>query len=192
MTRVVVLRLGYAAYGLAFVALAASAYAGTLVLVAFAVAFLAAIFLAASRDDLPRWAGIALLAYFIVTVGAFLLQTPITIRSGGRYHIDAAAPALASAVFDYLAQTSPLMLGGAALAAAWERERPARILLLGGLAGFIVVGLLTFILVPHGSDLSAVKAAQGQANLLLTLGALSAIAAAAGAFWSAVRPEESS
>ena len=190
MTRVTVLRAGYAAFALAFAAMAASAWAGSLLVAAFAVGFVAAVLLLFSDDDLPRWSGVVLLAYFLLVLVAFLLSTPITVRTGGSYGIEPPFPRLAEAVTYYLAALSPLLLAGTALAAAWERERPARLLLMGAVGGFVVVGILTFTLAPEAASATAVQRAESQGDLLRLLLALCAVSAAVGAGWSAARPEE--
>jgi hypothetical protein len=184
MVRVLLLRAGYALLGLVFLALAGSAYLGQLVIAALALAFVAAVVLAFTDDELPKWAGIALLVYFVVTAAVFLLSVPIKYRA---YYVD---PSVSGDVSYYLFLFSPLILAAAAIVAAWERERPVRFLLVGGLVGFVIVGVFTVVLVPRGTDPSALAAAQGEANLLLALLAVSALAAAAGAFWSSARPEE--
>lgn len=199
MTRVVLLRAGYIGLGLAFLLGAASTLAPAFVLLGAAVAFLACLALLFSRDDVPRWAGLALLGYFVVTIAMFVFSSSVTFRSGGSgYHIDATSPGLAQAIFDDLVIVGPFVLGGAALAATWERERPVRILMVGALVGFLLVALLTVVLrVPPPSDpkdaaavLNAQQAAAAQAKLLLALGGISSLAAAVGTFWAAARPEE--
>lgn len=185
MTRPAVLRAGYASLALAFAALAGSAYSGMLLLPALVLAFAGAILLLFSGDDLPRWAGVVLLAYFVLIAIAFILSTGVTIRKGGAYGIEAPDRELAVDVTYYLGLALPLMLALAAVAAAWERENAARFLLVGGTGGFLVAAALTTVLDPSGVD-----AAASQGNLLELLFALSAIAAATGAGWSAARPEE--
>lgn len=185
VTRVRVLAAGYAAFAVAFAALAGSAYAGALLLPALALGLAAALLLAFSQDELPKWAGLVLLAYFLLIVAAFLLATPITIRRGGSYGIEPLDRALAENVLYYLGLASPMMLGGTALAAAWERENAARLLLFGSVGGFLVVAALTVLL---GAETQAAAASQG--DLLQLLFALSAVAGAAGATWSAIRPQE--
>lgn len=190
MTRVTVLRAGYAAFAVAFAALAASAAAGALLPAALGIGVLAALLLLFSDDDLPKWAGVVLLAYFGLVVAAFLLATPITVRTGGSFGIEPPNPRLAETVTYYLGALSPLVLAGAALTAAWERERPARLLLLGAVGGLVVVGVLTFALTPEGATATEVQRAQSQGALLRLLLAVSAVSAALGAAWSAWRPEE--
>lgn len=190
MTRVGVLRVGYGAYALAFAALAASAASPGLLLAALAIGFLGGLLLVFSDDDLPKWAGLVLVGYFLVILVAFLLATPITVRRGGSYGIEPPNPALASTVLYYLGSLSPLLLAGSALTAAWERERPARLLLMGAVGGLIVVAVLTVVLVPTGASPDDIKRATSQGNLLQVLLGISALAAAVGAGWSAARPEE--
>lgn len=187
MTRVTVLRLGYGALGVTLLALAVGQVAGALIPAGLAVALVAGFLLAFSDDDLPKWAGITLLAYLLVSVLTFVAASPITIRGGARLYV----PAMADESLQYyLFLASPLLLTATGLAAAWERERPARFLLAGALAGFVVVAGLTLSLAPNGSTSAAVSTAQQQGNLLEVLYALSAIAGASGALWSASRPEE--
>src|SRR5687768_15782801 len=83
VTRAAMLRAGCAALGLAFAALAATLAVPTLILGGLALGFLAGILLAFSDDELPKWAGISLVAYFVLTALAFVATTPITIQRGG-------------------------------------------------------------------------------------------------------------
>lgn len=188
MTRVVVLRAGYAAFALAFAALAASAAAGALLPLALLVGFVGAVLLLFCDDDLPKWAGVVLLCYFGLILVAFILANPITVRKGGSFGIEPPNPELATTVTYYLGALSPLMLAATAAAAAWERERPARLLLIGAVGGFLVVGILTFALRP--GSVEEVQRAASQGNLLRLLLGVSALSAAVGAAWSAARPEE--
>jgi hypothetical protein len=190
VTRVRVLSAGYAAFGAAFAILVASAWVGALLPYALLVGLAAAVLLLFSDDDLPKWAGIVLVAYFGLIVAAFLLATPITVRTGGSYGIEPPHPRLAEQVGYYLGALSPLMMAGTALAAAWERETPARLLLVGAVGGFVIVGVLTFALRPGGTDLVEVQRAASQADLLSLLFAVSALSGAVGAGWSAARPQE--
>lgn len=182
------LRSGYATLGVAFAALAASILLPALVLPGLALAFVAGGLLAFSADELPKWAGLALVGYFVLTLILFLAATPITIDRGESVFVNPAPPALAEEVFYWLGLLSPLILAGAALAAAWERERTPRGLLLAGLGGFLLVALLSIFLVPGDADAATAAASQGR--IVRTLFALSAAACAAGAFWSAARPRE--
>lgn len=188
MTRTAILRAGYAGLGLAFAAIAGSIYVGSLLLPGLAVALMAGLLLAFSDEDLPKWAGIALVVYFVLIVLVFLAATPITINKGDRYFVNSAPPELAREVAYWLGLAAPLMLGGAALVASWERERPARTLLFGAIAGFILVGVLTVSLVPRTT--LAGDAAVGQGNMIKTLFAVSAAAGAAGSLWAAGRADE--
>lgn len=190
MTRTGLLRAGYACFALAFASLGASAVAGSLLLVGLLLALIAAVLLVFSDDELPKWAGIVLVAYFVLIGAAFLLATPITIRRGGNFGLEPPNPQLASTVLYYLGLASPLLLAGTALAAAWERERSPRLLLMGALGGFVVVALLTVAVAPSGTDPDAIARATSQGNLLRLLFSLSSIAATVGAAWSAARPEE--
>lgn len=197
MTRLGALRLGYGAIGAAFAALAASTFVAPLLFLGLLLALAGGFLLAFSDDDVPKWAGLALLAYFLVALLAFLAATPITIDRGDGYFVNAAPPDLANKVTEYLVLFSPLMLGATAVAAAWEREHPPRFLLMGAVAGFVIVAALSLVLLPKVVDpsdpegvSSAVAAARQQGALLSTLFAVSAAAGAAGALWAATRPEE--
>lgn len=190
MTRVAMLRAGYAGVGVAFAALAASIAVPSLLLPSLGLAFLAGVLLAFSDDDLPKWAGIALLAYFLLSALAFLAATPITIGKGGGYFVNKAPPDLAGSVMEWMGILSPLILGGAAITAAWEREWGPKALLVGAVAGFILVAVLTVVLVPSDTSAAAVEAAASQARMLSVLFALSAGAGAIGALWAAGRSEE--
>lgn len=188
VTRIALLRAGYAGIGVAFAALAASTAAPSLLLPGLGLAFLSGLLLAFSDDDLPKWAGRALIAYFLLSVFAFLLATPITIK--GNYFVNDAPPGLANDVTYWMGVLAPLILGGAAMTAVWERERAPKALVAGAIAGFILVAILTIVLVPRGSGASAVEAARSQGNMLDLLFAASAAAGAIGAMWAASRPEE--
>ena len=191
MTRVQILRAGYAALGLAFLALAGSTASGALLLVGLGVGFVASILLLFSDDELPKWSGGVILVYFLLFVISFLFATTITVRSGGAYHIEFPATALFEQVSTWLSIAFPLFLAGTAIAAAWERELPARWLLIGAACGFVLVAILTVSLTPtgqHPTDIA--QSGQRQGSFVILLGALSAIAGAAGALWSAARPEE--
>lgn len=191
MDRVLMLRLGYGALGLSFVAFGASVLVGVLVFLAIPLAMVGGILLALSGDDLPRWAGLALLLYFVVTVLAFLAATPITVRldffSG--FVNDDPSP-VASLVVDYLVLAIPLMMAAAASAAAWEREWPPRLLLGGAILGYVLVTILGIVLVPSGSADEAAAVALQQGDLLRSLFAVSAAAGALGALWASGRPDE--
>lgn len=190
MPRLAFLRAGYAALGLAFGALAASAVAGGLLLVGLLVALVGGILLAFSRDDLPKYAGLVLVAYFVLSIVAFLAASPVTIKgSGGSYFVNGAPPDLADDVMYYVGLASPLMLGATAVLAAWEREWAPRLLLWGAVGGFVLVALLSILLRPGGTDASAIAAAEAQAGLVSNLFMVSALAGAAGALWAAGRPD---
>jgi hypothetical protein len=182
MTRAAVLRSGYGLLAVAFVALGASATpaGGALVLPSFFLAFVAAWFLVFSDDDIPRWGGLVILAFVVLTLVVFVLANPISFSHNGHYYIEPVSPTLAQALYDTLIQLSPVIIAGAALAASWERETPVRILLVGGAIGLLVVEVVT--LLPTSG--------QAQATLLLALFAVSALACAIGEGWSAARPEE--
>jgi len=182
VTRPAVLRTGYGLLAAAFAALAASVLpvGGALIVPSFFLAFVAAWFLAFSDDDIPKWGGFAILAFVVLTAALFVLSNPISFSHNGRYYVEPVSPTLAQAVYDTLVSLSPVIVAGAALAAAWERETPVRVLLVGGAVGLLVVEVVT--LLPASG--------QAQASLLLALFALSALACAIGAGWSAARPEE--
>lgn len=200
MTRLGVLRLGYGAIGASFAALALSTFVGALLFLGLALAFVGGVLLAFSDDDLPKWAGIALLGYFLFCVVAFLAATPITIDRGDGYFVNKAPPELANKVMEYLVLLSPLMLGATAAAAAWEREHAPRLLLFGAVAGFVVVAILSLLLVPEVAAgnaeevaeevANAASSARAQGDMLRTLFSVSAAAGAAGAIWAAGRPDE--
>lgn len=203
MTRLAVLRSGYAAFGLSILALAGSFVPalGWLILLSALVAVAGAILLVFSDDDIPRWAGIAFLAYAALTFVVFVAATPATIRfSFWNGFVNSEPHALWSALQAYLLLALPLMTAATALVAAWEREHGARILLAGAVAGILMVGVLTVVLSPDapeeggsGSDADLARAqseAASQGRLLNTLLALSAGAGAAGAVWAAARPDE--
>ena len=205
MTRLAVLRAGYGALGFAFAGLAGSVYVPSLLVPALALSIAAGVLLAFSDDPIPKWAGLALLAYFAVTVLVFLAATPITIDKGGRYFVNATPTVFAREAFSWLVLAAPLILVGAAILSSWEREVPARILLLGALGGFVVVAALTVVLVPEvepacesdpfapGCEGAAARAAaegERQADMLRILTAVSAGAGAAGMIWAAGRPDE--
>lgn len=186
-----VLRGGYGSLGLAFVALAGGAWVPSLVVPGLGLAFLAGILLAFSDDDRPKWAGIALVVYFAVTVLAFLVASGTTINiRGQRFFLNDSPPETLGTITSWITLLSPLMLAGAAIAATWDRERPPRVLLVGAVGGFVVVALLSVILTPAGIDsAAAATSAQAQGRMLQLLFAVSAVAGAAGALWAAGRPE---
>ena len=197
-TRVGLLRAGYVALGFAILSLAGSFSPALawLVLVSPVLAFVGAICLAFSGDDIPKWAGIAFLAYAGITLAAFILTTPATIRlSFWRGWANAEPHPVAAAVAEYLLLAMMLMPIATALVAAWERENASRVLLTGGLLGLLMVGVLTILLDPGtgttAADIARVESkANAQAQLLNLLLVLSAAAGAAGAWWAAWRPEE--
>lgn len=197
MSRVRFLRAGYAALALALFALAGSALSGALLLLALPCALAGGILLALSRDDLPRGAGITLLAYFLLTLVFFLLSSPITLR--GNYFVNGAPPALAEAVYGYLVLALPVFIVAAGLVASWEREWPARTTFLVALIGFLLVGVLNYTLLPSAPSsetatsaeiLAARAKAETYGHILQGLFAVFALAGAIGATWSAARPDE--
>jgi hypothetical protein len=189
MVRPAMLRAGYAALGLAFLSLAVSP---GLVIAGLGLACLGGLLLAFSRDDIPKWAGVALLAYFVVTALAFFAAQSLTIRLGGdRSHYEPLSPGLGAQLYLYLSEISPFVVAACAVAAAWEREIPARALALGAAGGFVLAAVLTFTLTPHGPNVDAIAAsARTQAAIVRALTTLAALAGAAAAAWSAARPEE--
>lgn len=206
MTRIGVLRAGYGALGFAFAGLAAGIAVPSLVIPGLALGLVAGALLAFSDDPLPKWSGIALVVYFVVTVVAFLAATGITVELGGeRYFVNDSPAAATQSITSWITLASPLMLAGAGTVAVWERERPPRILLLGAIAGFVIVGILTAVLVPEldpkcatdafapgcaGAAQQAAAEGARQGNMLRMLTAVSAAAGAAGAIWAAGRPDE--
>lgn len=185
MTRVGVLRVAYAFLGVAFLSLAGSVVAGGLLFVGFFAALVGAALLLFTDDDLPKWAGVALVTYFTATLVAFLAATPITVRRGGNFGIEPINPELTSAVAEYLVLLSPLMFAATALASAWEREQPPRLLMMGAVGGFVLVAVLTVVLTADDAT-----RAMTQGNLLRGLFAVSAAAGAVGSGWAAARPDE--
>lgn len=185
------LRAGYAGLGIAFVALAATLAVPSLILAGLGLAFVAGILLAFTDDHLPKWAGIAVIVYFVLSIVAFLAVTPITINRGGEsFFVNAAPPGLADNVIDWMGRLAPLLLCGAALAAVWERERTPRLLLFGALGGFVLHAVLYIVLTPGGDDINAaITSAQSQARLLSYLFALSAAVGAVGVLWATTRPD---
>lgn len=191
MTRLAVLRAGYAAIGLAFAAMAATLVVPSLLLAGVALAVLGGLLLAISDDDLPKWAGAALLTYVVVTLAAFIASTPVTVRLDFfKGFLNAEPSAAARATFEYLGLALPIMLCGCAIAAAWEREAAPRVLLFGAIGGFFLVAILTVALVPRGIDAdAAADVARSQGDLLRVLFAVSAGVGATGALWAASRPD---
>jgi hypothetical protein len=180
-----VLRAGYGAFAVSFAAFAGSAYVGELLFLALLSGVVGGFLLAFCDDDLPKWAGIALLGYFALMVIVFLATTPVTINKGGGYFINGAPPEFGPLVLYYVGFVSPVMLAATALAAAWEREWTVRLLLVGALAGCALFAILTFILVPTGS-----AQAHQQGALLGILFALSGGCGVAGCLWATARPQE--
>lgn len=192
VTRLVVLRSGYAALGLAFLALAAGYVVDSLVILGLVIALVGGLLLAFSDDDLPKWAGIALIAYFIVTVLAFFAATGITIKIGGEQFFWNDSPADAAAqITTWIFLVSPLMLAGAAIVASWERENAARFLLFGAVGGFVLVAILSILLVPSGTGPAAIASAERQGDMVQGLFAASAAAGALGSLWAAGRADAS-
>lgn len=204
MTRVGALRAGYAVLAVAFAAFAGAHYLGALLLLGLVLALVGGIVLAFSDDDLPKWSGIAVIAYFLLTALAFFATTPITIdRGGSSYYF--APPDLTTLVLYWMGLLSPLVLAGAGLVASWERERPPRALLVGALLGFALVATLSATLQPDldpkcaadpdaegcaGAAAAAAAQAQQQSSLIAILFALSGACGAAGCAWAALRPQE--
>lgn len=190
VTRLVVLRSGYGALGLAFLALAAGYVVDSLVILGLVIALVGGVLLAFSDDDLPKWAGITIVVYFVVTVLAFLAASGMTIKVGEqRFFWNDSPAAAAEQVMTWFFLVSPLMLGAAAIVASWERENAARILLFGAVGGFILVAVLSVILVPSGTGSTAAASAQRQGDMVQGLFAASAAAGALGSLWAAGRPD---
>lgn len=210
MPRIGALRAGYALLGLAIVALVGS-YVEALawaVLLAPLFALVGALCLVFSRDDVPKYAGLALLAYALLTLLAFAAATPATIRlSFWKGFANPDPPAAARALIDYLVLVLPIMVATTAAVAAWERENGARLLLAGSAVGLLLVAIVSVAVTPGGtaasdtalnaSDprasediLEARSAADRQAALLKVLVVLSTACGVAGAAWAAVRPDE--
>lgn len=213
MTRVGLLRAGYAALGVAILSLVGSFVPslGWLITASALLAFVGATLLAFSQDEFPKWAGLTFIAYAALTFLVFMAATPATIRlkfwSG---FFNAAPSPVWAALQEYLLLALPLMITATALVAAWEREHGPRLLLFGSLAGVIAVAILTVALNPataasnDGDDenpntterdntpdiLRAHTQATSQAGLLNVLLALSTGAGATGALWAAWRPDE--
>jgi hypothetical protein len=183
------LRAGYVAFGVAFLALAGAAYlSGGLVMLGLAAGLAGGLLLAFSRDELPKWAGIAMVTYFALSLLAFLAATPITLGKQGGYFINDKPSAVFEDLQYYVFLVFPIMLGATATAATWEREWPPRVLLIASLAGSTLWAVLSYALVPPSG--STVAAAATQNNILSILAALAALAGAAGAAWAATRPDE--
>lgn len=191
MDRVVLLRWGYAALGLSFVAFAASTVLGAAALAGIALALVAGVLLALSGDDLPRWAGLALVLYFVVTLLVFLAATPVTVRlESFRGFVNDDPSPLAEAVFGYLVMAMPLMMAATGVASAWEREWPPRLLLWGSLAAFLLVSVLHVVLAPTQADELGAARGETYGRLMTSLFGLSGAVGALGALWAAARPDE--
>lgn len=199
--RLRVLRAGYVALAAAFVSIAASPYVGAFLLLGLLLALAGAILLVFSRDELPRYAGLGLILYFLVSLAVFVASTPTTIRSGGANYFvnDDPNPALA-VVYQDLLLGLPLMVAGALTVAVWERERAPRLLTVGALVGGGIWFVLFLLLAP-GADVGGVNVTAEQAalsasravtnaRLMDALLALSALCGAAGAGWASARPDE--
>lgn len=188
MTRIGILRAGYATLAVGFLAAAGTFVAGQLFFVELLAALVAGILLAASGDDLPKWTGRALLAYFVLTILAFFAATPITIDRGSGFFVNDKPSPLLVNVQSYLLQAFGVTLAGATLAAAWERERGARNLAAASLVGFVLFAILSYTLKPSSGADAGVAMQQGGA--LQVLAALAGLAGFASAAWCAARPDE--
>jgi len=188
MTRIGVLRAGYAALAVAFLAAVGTFAAGNLLFVELLAALVAAILLAASGEDLPKWTGWALLVYFLLTILSFFAATPITIDKGGGFFVNGKPAAFLVNVQSYLLQAFGVTLAGATLAASWERERGARNLAAASLAGFVLFAILSYTLKPSTGADAGVAVQQG--GFIQILAALAALAGLASAAWCAARPDE--
>lgn len=187
VTRTGLLRTGYAALGLTFLAFAAtfSPAAGILLGVGLLAGFVGAGVLAFSDEDLPKWAGISIVAYLLLCLVAFLASSGATIRIGGTsYFVNDSPPPLFDALADYLILGLPFLIAGAALVAVWEAGHP-RWLVMGAAVGFVVVALLTLLFTPD----TVAEDVAGQNQGLAILFALAAVAGAIGSFWASARPE---
>lgn len=183
------LRAGYAGLGLAFAAMAATLAVPSLILGGLALAFAGGVLLAFAEDDMPKWAGIILIVYFLLSALAFVATTSVTINQGGeRYFF--APPNMFGDVIYWIGLVSPIMLAAATIAAVWEREPAPRYLLAGALAGMLLFAILTVVLTPGGEGVTdAARASESQGDMLQTLFALSAGVGAVGALWAASRPD---
>lgn len=182
------LRAGYATLAAAFAAFAGGIYVGALLVVGLMLALVGGVLLAFSQDELPKWAGRAMIAYFLLIVVLFLASTPVTINKGGGYFINGAPPAFAKTILDYLGFVTPVMLGAIALTSIWEREWAPRALVIASLAGCALFALLNFILVPDATRPDATVEQQGA--IFTALFVLSGACGAAGCAWAAARPED--
>lgn len=190
MTRLGVLRAGYLSLGLAFAALTGSIAIGALLLLGFVIALVAGILFAFSDDDLPKWSGLALVAYFLLSVLAFMAATPITIERGGNYFVNAAPPRLASDVLQWMGLIAPLFFAAVAVGAMWEREPAPKWMAVGGLVGFFLFAVMSIALVPSGSDPSmAADSARAQGSILQGLFAVSAAVLTVSLVWATARPD---
>lgn len=183
VTRTQVLRFGFIAIGLTFLALAATFVpAGSSLLVpGLLLGFVGGILFLFSDDELPRYAGLAIVAYFALVLVTFLASNGITVRFGdSSYFANDRPPAFLSAVFDYLVLGLPILFVAASTIAVWELGGP-RWLLVGALAGFALVVVLTIALNPS-LDGEAIN--PGGSQVIGPLFSLAALAGAAGAFWA--------
>jgi hypothetical protein len=188
VTRTRLLRVGYAALGLTFVALAAtfSPVGQAFLALGLLVGFVGAGALMLSGDHLARWAGIAIVAYFLLCALAFIGSNGATIRVGDTiiFFNDAPSPFF-DALFDYLVLGITFLFTAAALVAVWEVGAP-RWLLVGATGGFVLLAILTVAITPDAGSLDG----GGESRSLAALFALFALVGAAGAFWASARPVE--
>lgn len=194
MKNTALLRGGYGALGIAFACLAAGAWIPGVVIPGLLVAFVGAILLAFCDDDHPKWAGIALIVYFLVTALAFVIASGATINiRGQRFFVNDSPPEAMATITNWITLFSPLMLASAGIAAAWDRERPPRVLLAGAIGGFLLVALLSVFLAPDAAGSAtlagAADEAEAQGRMLQLLFAVSAATGALGALWAASRPD---
>lgn len=199
--RIGVLRVGYVTLALSFASLAAAPYAGALLPFGLLLALVGGGCFAFTRDELPRYAGLTLLVYFVVALVVFFASTPVTLRSGGsNYFVNDAPPAILTSVFQDLLLGLPIVLGAALCVAVWEREWAPRLLVLGALVGSAIWFVLVLVFEPGtaaaGVNVTAEQAtlgastAQTSARLMDALLALSGLCGAAGALWAFARPDE--
>lgn len=197
--RIGALRAGYVALGVSFLSLGAARYLGLLLPFGLLFAIAGGILFALSRDDLPRYAGLGLLAYFLVSILVFLAATPLTLRSGGSSYFvnDSPSPQLTT-IYQDLLLGLPIVLGAALTAAAWEREWTPRVLVLGALGGSALWFVLILLLQPGGGGVNmtadqaslGASTAQTTGRIVDALLAVAGLSGAAGAFWASARPDE--
>lgn len=171
------------AIGLTFLALAATFVpAGSSLLIpGLLLGFIGGVLFLFSEEDLPRYAGLAIVGYFALVIVTFLASNGVTVRIGdSNYFANDQPPAFLTAVFEYLVLGLPILFVAASTIAVWELGGP-RWLLIGALAGFALVVALTIILNP---SLEGESVNPGGSQAIGPLFSLAALAGAAGAFWA--------